>query len=160
MEQLLANWERQIEWKQRAHTDASRWITLKNSWVGYPAAALSAIVGTSIFASFLTGSIVPWVQIGTIVLSLSAAVLSAIQTQTRTGFLQIADQHRLAAAEYGNLRREIERLRTMPDVDDAEKRQAVDAVQERFDKLDIESPRIPKWTTKRWRAGRPPSGIQ
>src|SRR5215210_4648479 len=118
MEQLLANWERQIEWKQRAHTDASRWITLKNSWVGYPAAALSAIVGTSIFASFLTGEIIPWVQIGAVVLSLSAAVLSAIQAQTRSGFLQIADQHRLAAANYGNVRRKIERIRTSPEMDD------------------------------------------
>jgi hypothetical protein len=156
---LLDRWEDQLAWKQRAHTDTSRWVTLKTSWVGYPAAALSALAGTSIVASFLQGGVSAWLQIAAIVLSLSAAALSAIQTQTRPSFLQIAEQHRIAAANYGNLRREIERIRETPGMGDAEEKQRIDAIQERYDKLDLESPRIPEYAKKRWRAGKPPTGI-
>jgi hypothetical protein len=157
-ESLLRRWQCQLAWKEKAHTDASRWVTLKTSWVSYPAAALSALAGTSIVASFAQGGSQP-LQLAAIVLSLSAAVLSAIQTQTRSSFLQIADHHRAAAAKYGNLRREIEVIMALPDTNDVKKKHNVDIVLERFDKLDRESPSIPKWSTKWWRAGKPPPGI-
>jgi conflict system pore-forming effector with SLATT domain len=155
---LLTRWDKQLAWKQKAHTDTARWLTLKTSWIGYPAAALSALAGTSIVASFVQGGSRP-LQLAAIVLSLSAAVLSAIQTQTRSGFLQEADQHRIAAAHYGNLRREIERIEASPRMSDDEKEQPINRLQERFDELDLKSPRIPKDAKKWWRAGKPPHTI-
>src|SRR5215208_1772228 len=108
IERLLTQWEEQLAWKEKAHIETSRWGAVKNSWIGYPAAALSAIVGTSIFASFLAagqgGTVAPWIQVGAVVLSLSAAALSTIQAQTSSEFLDRAEQHRSSAARYGNLR--------------------------------------------------------
>jgi len=155
---LLARWDEQLAWKQKAHTDTARWVTLKTSWIGYPAAALSALAGTSIVASFAQGGS-QWLQVAAIVLSLSAAVLSAIQTQTRSGFLELADQHRIAAARYGNLRRKIERIKASPGMGEDEKKQRMNRLQERFDELDLKSPRIPKYAKKWWRAGKPPDEI-
>jgi hypothetical protein len=155
---LLTRWDEQLAWKQKAHTDTARWVTLKTSWIGYPAAALSALAGTSLVASFAQGGSRA-LQLAAIVLSLSAAVLFAIQTQTRSGFLEQADQHRIAAARYGNLRREIERIKASPRMSDDEKEQHINSLQERFDELDLKSPSIPKYAKKCWRAGKPPDEI-
>ena len=155
---LLTRWDEQLAWKQKAHTDTARWVTLKTSWIGYPAAALSALAGTSIVASFVQGGSQS-LQLAAIVLSLAAAVLSAIQAQTRTGFLELADRHRIASARYGNLRREIERIMASPGRDGDEKQQRISSLQERFDELDVRSPRIPAYAKKWWRAGKPPDEI-
>jgi hypothetical protein len=78
---LLKLWEDQLAWKQKAHTHTSRWATLKTSWVDYPTAALSALAGTSVVASFIQQEASNPLRIAAIILSLFAAALSAINTQ-------------------------------------------------------------------------------
>jgi hypothetical protein len=160
VENLLMRWERQLAWKEKAHIETSRWLWRKNSWIGYPAAGLAAIVGTSVFVGLLEenarsglGAMV------VVVLSLAAAVLSVVQAQTRTNFLEQSEKHRLASANYGNLKREIELVKASPEMTDDESRKRAREIKVRFDKLDAEAPRIPKYASKWKRAGKPPAGI-
>jgi hypothetical protein len=50
-------------------------------------------------------------------------------------------------------------MRETPGLGDDEIKRRIDALQQRYDKLDLESPRIPQYAKKRWRAGKPPTGI-
>jgi hypothetical protein len=92
--------------KESGHELSAELFERKNRWLGVPATVISAVVGSSIFASLASEktSIVLMVVTGS--LSICAAVLSALQTFLR--YSETAQNHKTAAGSYGTLRRKID----------------------------------------------------
>jgi hypothetical protein len=76
----------------------------RSTWIGWTSAALSATVGTSIFAQ--------WVQRHPTIFGMAAILAATLAAVQRTAkFAERADAHRSSGAEYGRLRRRIDMLR-------------------------------------------------
>jgi hypothetical protein len=110
--ELLKAWLKRARENQFAHYAAARRLEKRHSRIGIPAAVLSAIVGTSVFAS-LEANVQPWMKIAVGLLSVTAAILTSLQTFWR--FSERAERHRKAAAEYASIRREMEQYLTFAD---------------------------------------------
>jgi len=79
---------------------------LKNIRLGVPVTVFSAVVGTAIFATKNTPHRDAQVQLLAGLLSLAAAVLSALHTFFN--FADVAAQHKSAAAEYESVRHDLD----------------------------------------------------
>jgi hypothetical protein len=106
-------------------------------WLGIPAAILSTLVGTSVFAS-LQKQPELWQQIAVGLASVTAAVLASMQTLL--GYSERAEKHRVAGAKYGALGRELEQMITSNIEYPSE---AIAEVRKRLDDLAVESPNNP-----------------
>jgi hypothetical protein len=89
----------------RGHYLASQRAGRFNSLLGVPVVALTAIVGTSIFSTLDQSLETGW-KILAGVLSVSAAVLAALQTFLR--FSEHSDKHKMAGSRYAMIRRRFE----------------------------------------------------
>jgi hypothetical protein len=143
---LLAEWEQYITWARDGHDMTSKYAWRTDSFIGWPAAALSALAGTAVFATFLEQGAPLLLRVAAIVASLLAAVLSAFQTRSK--YMQYSERHRIAAADYGSLKRKIERIKACSRMDDGEIQHRLDAIERRLEQLDRESPRIPERARK------------
>jgi ADP-ribose pyrophosphatase YjhB (NUDIX family) len=86
------------------HYKAAKLSEWSDQWLGRTSVALSAVVGTSIFAH--------WVQRNEVLFGLVAVLaagLSAVQGASKLA--ERAEAHRIAGAEYGRLRRQADMLR-------------------------------------------------
>ncbi|BCX67955.1 SLATT domain-containing protein [Pseudomonas izuensis] len=92
--------------KSNAHYRMSEKAKSKHNFLGIPVAASTTIVGTTIFTTLNSTSQNLYVQIGIGLLSLSAAVLAALQTFFNFG--DVATQHKQAAASYEAVRHELD----------------------------------------------------
>lgn len=126
------------------HYTAGRQATRKHVVLGLPVVVLTAIVGTSIFATLSDNPAVPW-KIITGLVSLSATVLAALQTFF--GFSEHAEKHKLAGARYGALRRDIELFALKyRNADQSHRDQALaelEALTKRLSQLAGDSPDLP-----------------
>ena len=102
-----------------------------------PTVALSAVVGTAVFATLQQQSCF-WLQLGVGAMSVLAAILTALQSTLR--YQELAEKHRSAGAKYNALGRELELMRTYPEIS-AEK---IEDLRIRIDSLAFESPHIPQ----------------
>ena len=102
-----------------------------------PTVALSAVVGTAVFATLQQQSSF-WLQFGVGAMSVIAAILTALQSTLR--YQELAEKHRGAGAKYNAVGREIELLRTYSEIS-AEK---IEDLRIRIDSLAFESPHIPQ----------------
>ena len=137
--ELLEIWFRRSRESQFAHYEAAKYLSRRNYFLGIPVIVLTTIVGTSIFASFQEQNMI-WLRIILGLVSVAAAVLSALQTFLR--FQERAEKHRSAGASFGSIRREIEQL--FIDIENAKvMTQSLDAIRKRFDSLSKEAPEIP-----------------
>lgn len=102
-----------------------------------PTVALSAVVGTAVFATLQQQSSF-WLQFGVGAMSVIAAILTALQSTLR--YQELAEKHRGAGAKYNAIGREIELLRAYPELC-AEK---IEDLRIRIDALAFESPHIPQ----------------
>ncbi|MBH3444858.1 DUF4231 domain-containing protein [Pseudomonas moraviensis] len=102
-----------------------------------PTIILSAAVGTAVFATLQQQSCF-WLQFVVGAMSVIAAILTALQSTLR--YQELAEKHRGAGAKYNAIGREIELLRTYPEVN-AEK---IEDLRARIDSLAFESPHIPQ----------------
>lgn len=152
---LLTSFEQESLWKHKCHDVSARLLWTVNNWIGYPAAALSVIVGSAVFATLQTEDVpVSW-RVAAVLLSWAAAALVAIQTQAKYG--QRSEQHRVVAADYENLAREIKALKESPGIDGAEVREQVNHIRERLGQLTMKSPSIHRYA--RNAVGPPPPGV-
>ena len=89
-----------------AHYDMSERAKIRHRQLGLPVTALTAIVGTAIFAglAFPTRSL--WIQIGAGLLSLTATVLAALHTFLN--FSEESAQHKSAAAKYEAIQHQLD----------------------------------------------------
>lgn len=102
-----------------------------------PTIILSAAVGTAVFATLQQQSCF-WLQFVVGAMSVIAAILTALQSTLR--YQELAEKHRAAGAKYNAIGREIELLRTYPEIN-AEK---IEDLRARIDSLAFESPHIPQ----------------
>jgi hypothetical protein len=142
--QLIRRWRFRAHRVQLAHYESARKFGRLHLWLGFPAIALSTIVGTTVFASLAKSAEQvgrPWLQISVGLLSVLSAVLVGLQTFLR--YSELAEKHRVAGARFANLKHDLELLATMPPADNEKLRDALTAVEQRWAKLREESPNLP-----------------
>jgi hypothetical protein len=105
---LLEGWCHRIVRVQLAHFDAAMRFGKRNVQLGLPAIIFSTFVGTSVFASLNNEHIHVWLKIAIGLISVVAAVLTALQTFL--GFSERAEKHRKTAVRYGAVGRQIEQF--------------------------------------------------
>lgn len=130
-----------LEWSNRVaavahghYLAASRYSRL-HFWLGLPTVLLATIVGTTVFATLQQKPEI-WLQITVGLMSITAAVLSALQS-----FLNYSDKtekHRTAGARYNAIGRELEQFLAQED-----NWALLDTIREKIDQLSQESPHIP-----------------
>lgn len=141
MESLLENWYRRMREAQFSHYEAARSFDRMHYLLGVPSVVLSTLIGTSIFAT-LGESINSNLRLLTGLTSVLVAALTALQTFLK--FSEKSEKHRLVAARYGSLRREVEQLLTQKE---SLTKELVTPLREAIDRLSEESPSIP---TRAW----------
>jgi len=104
---LLNRWHLKCRRNRFANYSAANHFSKKHNQLGVLSVSISAIVGTSVFAS-LGKMVEPSVQISVGFISLVAAILTALQTFLKYG--ERSAKHRLIGARYGALVRQIEIL--------------------------------------------------
>jgi SMODS and SLOG-associating 2TM effector domain family 4 len=127
----------------RGHYLASKRDAAMHTRLGVPAVALSAIVGSSIFATISSSPAAVWVVLAGLA-SVLAAVLAALQTFF--GFSERAGKHRVAGAEFASLKRDLDLLALKCRGSGSPRDSAVEelkALTSRFNQLQTESPDVP-----------------
>jgi len=155
---LLKTWYDRLTWAQIAHFDAAMRFGGRNIQMGLPAIILSTIVGTSVFASLNNDTIPQWAKITVGVISVAAAVLTALQTFL--GFSERAEKHRVTAVRYGAVGRQIEQFLETGSSGEESTERLIDQIRESLNRLAEESPVLPpdivrKTTMDKPRAIRP-----
>jgi hypothetical protein len=136
-EQLLDDWYRRARESQFAHYNAAYPLASANYRLGLPVIVLSTFVATSVFATLESSTALGY-RIAVGIISVSAAVLSALQTFLR--FEERAEKHRTAGGQYGALRRELEAARAAGAPYDPA---LIARVREQFDSIANQAPEIP-----------------
>ena len=138
---LLQNWYDRITRVQLAHFTAAMRFGKRNMQLGLPAIIFSTIVGTSVFASLNNDNIPQWAKIAVGLISVVAAVLTALQTFL--GFSERAEKHRTTAVRYGAVGRQIEQFLQTGSSAQQSTDDLVDQIRERLDRLAEESRVLP-----------------
>jgi hypothetical protein len=102
---IAEEWAKGLRLSQVCHLRAAALNKKRNKKIGIPVVVLSTIVGTSIFATLENNPEI-WIKAIVGVMSITAAVLSALQSFLKHA--ETADRHAVAATKYGELRRKIE----------------------------------------------------
>lgn len=147
-EDLLRRWLMRARMSQNSHYRAAIRLEREGRLLGVPAAVLSTIVGTTVFAA-LQKSIEIRIQIAIGLISVLAAVLTALQTFLAPG--EKAARHRSAAARYGAIRRRIELL-LASGVSSSDS--GIERIREILDSVAESAPEIPQsvWSQEEIRA--------
>ena len=138
--ELITLWHRRNQRVQLAHYESARKFHRMHLALGLPAIAVSTVVGTAVFAS-ISEAPHPLVQLLAGLLSVTAAVLSGLQTFLK--YPELAEKHRLAAAKFANLTHRIELLATMEHANDADMLAELKAIEASWITLREESPTLP-----------------
>jgi hypothetical protein len=125
--------------RDRHDLAARRCETLRYAF-GVPAIALSAAVGTSVFAT-LGQNPAPFVQITVGLLSVASSVL--ISLQTFLDYAGRAERHRAAAARYKAMIRELEQVLT-PETPATLPSAQMAGLRDRLDALEQDMPVVPE----------------
>lgn len=104
---LARQWLAALRMAHLTYAGASERYESRGRTVGIFTVIISTVVGTGIFVSFNV-SIDPFARIGAGLLSLTAAVLSAVHTFL--DYPQLSERHRVVAVMYAALRRELEQI--------------------------------------------------
>lgn len=114
-EELLRFWLVHANKGRDRHDEAARRLERYRYWLGVPATALSALVGTSVFASLAEGGPVDTrIRVLVGLIAILAAVLASLQTTYN--FASRADNHRSVGVKYKDAIRELEEKLTLGQV--------------------------------------------
>ena len=102
---ILKRWHHSLLTLNRGHFIAAARCERLNLRLGIPVTILSAVAGTTVFASLAISPTV-WAKILVGLLSLAAAVLASLQTFLK--YDEKAQVHKEAGQRFGILRREVE----------------------------------------------------
>jgi hypothetical protein len=126
-----------------AHYLASETFGARNRWLGIPVTIMTAVVGTAIFATLSRANTIQWLAIATGMLSITAAVLSSLQTFLR--FSELSAAHKNAGTSYDEVRRALDlfflRFGREPDREAAIKR--LEEISKNLDAIAKAAPTIP-----------------
>ncbi len=137
---LLEEWLYRIRRTQQAHYEAATHFVRLNYWMGIPAIVLSALVGTSVFATLQKETDVR-IKIAVDIASVTAAILMALQTFI--GYSERAEKHRVIGVRYGALRRKIENKLAFPP-GKRELEGYLESMRIQWDKYNEDCPTVPK----------------
>jgi hypothetical protein len=138
---LLERWLHRSHVVLAAHHQASSVLDRKRYWIGISVMVLSSFVGTSIFAT-LQGSPSISVKVAVGLASFLSATLASLQTFLR--YEERAGMHRAAGIKYAVIMRELEMKIAFLPTNEAEVLEFVNDIRIRWDRLNEESPIIPK----------------
>lgn len=141
--ELLRGWLLHAHKGRDRHDVAARRYEGRRSIFGVPTIALSTIVGTAVFATLekqAETKVHTWVHVLVGLLSVAAAVLSALQTFFE--YPERAERHRKAGVRYKAIIRELEEA-LAPDSPMTRDAAWLDTVRERLDALEESAPVVP-----------------
>jgi SMODS and SLOG-associating 2TM effector domain family 4 len=141
-EELLVGWSARVGAVEAGHYMMADRLSRGNVRLGVPVVILSGLVGTSVFAT-LQEEIDYRARIVIGLISVLTAVLASLQTFLR--YAERAEKHRVAAALYSSLRREMEELLVLPVEARGPSKESLDRLREQMDQLGKESPEIGEW---------------
>lgn len=144
--EMISHWRFRVHRMQLGHYTAARKFEASHLWLGLPAIIFSSIVGTTVFASLANGANM-YLQVITGLLSVTAAVLTALQTFLKHS--ELAEKHRIAGAKFANLKHRIELLITMSTTEPNDLKQQLSLLEELWSKVREESPTIPTTVWKK-----------
>jgi hypothetical protein len=139
--ELLTKWLNRSHIVLAAHHHASAVLDGRRYWLGISVIILTSFVGTSIFATLQGSPNLP-VKITVGLASFLAATLASLQTFLR--YEERAERHRSAGIKYGMIMRELEQKVAFPPKEEDELLRFIDDIRIRWDKLNEESPIIPR----------------
>jgi hypothetical protein len=118
----------------------------RHNQLGVPVTIVTAVVGTSIFATLNAPGQYFWIRIAAGLLSLGAAVLAALQTFFN--YSEVVAQHKKSAADYESVRHELDRFLLYYGGGEGESQgekaiEALKAIADRMDEIAQVSPSIP-----------------
>ena len=140
-EELLRGWLLHAHKGRDRHDLAARRNDTYRYWLGVPAVILSAIVGTSVFASLGT-QVDASLKIVVGLVSIISAVLASLQTFYN--FASGAESHRVAGVKYKIIIRELEQVLTQPLEQLPDKPHYLNDLRKRLDDLELEAPVVPE----------------
>jgi hypothetical protein len=122
-----------------AHYEMANVLARRGQFLGVPVILITALIGTSIFAT-ITAQVIP-TQAKVIVglVSVIAAVLASLQTFYK--YSERAEKHRMFGARFGSVRRELEMLYAEDQMLDDLKR--LETLCGKLDRLAEEAPHVP-----------------
>jgi len=139
---LLKRWTTNCLRSQIANYKAATMFSRRNYWLGIPSAIFSAIVGTSVFAALGSESVDQEIQILIGIISVSAAVLAALQTFLRWG--ELAAKCRSTAAEYGAVKRQIDQMLSAKATGEKLDEETISVLRKQMDTLSRDAPVLPE----------------
>ncbi len=146
--EVLKAWRRSLMILHRAHWEAAGYFEDRNFWIGLTAAAMSAIAGTTVFATLEQDSPSVIVRVAIGVFSVIATMLAAIQAFLRSA--ASAERHKAAGIKFGQLRRELDQALIVGLPADAAAREtALNDFRKRWDEVESNVPPVPSAIFKR-----------
>ncbi len=139
---LLEQWHHGLRIEHKSHAQAAAKFEREGRWLSIVALVASTIVGTSLFADTTNSPLSRGWKIGAGVLSLIAAVLSALQGSLKLG--ERTTLHLTATQRYGTLRRELQELITEVSAGGTIAREVMTDLRKRWGEIDAESPIVPQ----------------
>ena len=139
-QELLDIWYNDLYLISHAHYEAAVYYQKMHRNFGIPITVLSAILGTSLFATINLNPDI-WARIIAGLISFSVAVLSALNTYLN--YIERAEKHRIAGSRFRSLLTEVELNQRLPINTEAEFRTWADDLRRRWDHLSLESVTVP-----------------
>jgi len=153
-EELLRGWLLHAHKGRRRHDKAARRYDQTKFWLGGGATAVSAVVGTSVFAA-LQQTASQTMKFVVVIVSMLAAVLTSL-----SAFLNLserAEKHRAAGVHYKMVVRELERLLSCADPVVSGNGDDIRLVLKRLDELEESAPVVPvpiyEQVEREWNSG-------
>jgi hypothetical protein len=139
-QETLDKWHGMLAVLQKGSFMAAARYQRRNQLLGMPVMVLSAIVGSAVFSSISQTNTPTWLKVAVGLVSLSATVMSGLQTFLSYG--ELAEKHKAAGVKFGTLRREIEEL-TSSEADPKLANVDLKSIRTRWDAIDQEAPPLP-----------------
>lgn len=138
----LEQWLNGVRISHMAHNRAAAHNTKMHKALGIPVVIVTTAVGTSVFSSLGQQEQNTALIIVTGLMSLTAAVLSTLQTFL--GYSTNAERHKISAVKYGMLRRELEQFLEDPEESKTVLKEFTESFRIRWDAVDQESIPVPE----------------
>ena len=139
---VIATWYRRARESQLSHYKVAALYTTRSRMLGVATVILSALTGSTLFATLHESAANPMVRLVLGLFSMAAAAMAALQTSL--GYSERANQHRAAGALYGSIRREMECYQAFPPTAQDEVVVILDALRTRLDEASNTAPDVPR----------------
>ena len=137
-DELVLAWLRRARESQLAHYAMASVLAKRSHWLGVPVIVITAVIGTSVFASIATQAISVEAKLIVGGLSVVATILSSLQTFFK--FSERAEKHKSYGAWFGSVRRELETLHASGSA--SKEPNYVSVLREKLDRLAEEAPHV------------------